>query len=118
MEQGPSCEATGLQPVKIFPACMEIYSLLSHSQVPPWVPILSQIDPVQAHLSDFSHLRLGLLRDFLFTFTQQNPVYTSLLLCSTICRAHLVHYDLFARVMFGAVSSILSLYRAYDIIET
>jgi hypothetical protein len=56
---------------------MELDGLLSHSQVPPLVPILSPIDPVQAHLSDFSHLRLGLIRDSFIYVYPINTVRTS-----------------------------------------
>ena len=52
---------------------MEPDGLLSLSQVQPWVPILSQIDPAQALLTDFVHLRLGVLRYYFMYVSPTKP---------------------------------------------
>ena len=77
---------TGFQLVKKFPTLYGTKISLPHSQVPPPVSILSQLDPVHTPTSHFLKIHLNMILPSMpgsskwllsLRFPHQNPLYTS-----------------------------------------
>ena len=119
MEQGHSCEAAGLQPVKIFPALYGtrrfIITFTNATMLPYPEPDWSSPGPSLRSLPSPSRSSKWL---FYLRVPNKRP-YTSLFSpIRATCRARLVRLDLFTRLMFGAMSSVPSLYGAFDVTVT
>jgi hypothetical protein len=117
MEQGHSCEAAGLQPVKVFPAVYGtrrfIITFTNSTMGPYPEPDCSSPGPSLRFLPSRSSTWLFCLR--VPNKTPYAPLFSPI---RAICRAHLVRLDLFTRVIFGAMLSVPSLYGAFDVIVT
>jgi hypothetical protein len=119
MEQGHSCEAAGLQPVKVFTAVYGnrrfIVTFTNSTMVPYPEPDCSIPAPSLRFLPSPSRSSTWL---FYLRVPNKAPYAPLISPIRAICRAHLVRLDLFTRVIFGAMSSVPSLYGAFDVIVT
>ena len=100
---------TGSQPVKKFPAFYGTRWIITSSQYPTAVPILSQIVQVHAPESHFLKIHLNIVVPYMFgsykwslslRFPHQNPIYTPLLFpIRATCPVHLILLGLITRTI-------------------
>ena len=111
MEHSHSCEAAGLQPVKVFPAVYGTRRFIitfTNSTMDPYPePDCSSPGPSLRFLPSPSRSSTWLFYLRVPNKTPYAPLFSHI---RAICRAHLVRLDLFTRVMFSAMSSVPSLY--------
>ena len=123
MNQSPSWEANRFSASQEIPRVL--WNLKVHYRIykcPPTVPILSQIDPVQAPTSHFLqiHININLQSTYGFSkrslplrFPHQNPVYASLSPIRATCPAHLMLLDLSTRTILGVEHRLSSSLRSF-----